>query len=424
MTDLIPQRRGSAEESYDSRVEAVPVDRRYALLFVLYFCQGLPGGFLAVVLPVVLREQGLDLTTIGLAGALSLPWGLKVLWAPLVDRFGSVRFGWRRSWIVPAQLGMLATTIAFIWVRPEDSLHHVVVLFLVLNTLAATQDVAVDGWAVELLDERDLGPGNAAQVGGFKLGNIVGGGVLVALIGVIGWGGDFAVMAALIAVALLVVLFTRESPRPRPAATESVSAALRRLWQALGRHGVAFWAFVVFAKFGETFGGAMVKPMLVDNGFSKATIGIIDGLWGGIATALGAALCGLLVRRRTWQWALLRFAVLQGLMLACIGVYQTGPVELYPFAALNAVENFAGGGVAVCIFALAMGRTDRTVGATHFTAVQVTYMGGAMIAGPLSGALADATSYLPVMLLGGAMTIALGLGAPAVGARLEATLRR
>jgi PAT family beta-lactamase induction signal transducer AmpG len=398
------------------------VGRRYALLFVLYFCQGLPGGFLAVVLPVVLREQGLDLTTIGLASALSLPWGLKVLWSPLVDRFGSQRFGWRRSWIVPAQLGMLATTIAFIWVRPEDSLFHVVVLFLVLNTLAATQDVAVDGWAVELLDEKDLGPGNAAQVGGFKLGNIVGGGVLVGLIGVIGWGGDFMVMASLIASALVFVLFTEEKPRPRPVAREPFLSGLSRLARALLREGPVFWAFIVFAKFGESFAGAMTKPMLFDHGFSKETIGLVDGFAGGIATVLGAALCGLLVHRRSWHWALVPFSILQGVALVCIGIYQTGVVGVEAFAAMNAVECFAGGGVAVCIFALAMGRTDREVGAAHFTAVQVTYMSGAMLAAPLAGLMGDLTSYLHVMVSGGAMAIVLGLCAPAVGRRFAARM--
>lgn len=399
------------------------MDRRYALLFVLYFCQGLPGGFLAVVLPVVLREQNLDLATIGLASALSLPWGLKVFWAPLVDRFGSARFGWRRSWIVPAQLGMLATTIAFVWVRPEDSLFAVVLLFLVLNTLAATQDIAVDGWAVDLLRDEDLGPGNAAQVGGFKLGNIVGGGVLLALVGTLGWGGDFVIMAGLLAIALIVVLATRESPRTRPTASEPVFAAWRRLGRALLRQGAAFWAFVVFAKFGETFGGAMMKPMLVDHGFGKETIGLVDGLFGGIATALGAVLCGLLVRNRSWDWALLRFAVLQGLALACIGVYQLGEMALVPFAFMNAAECFGGGGVAVCIFALAMGRTDRDVGASHFTAVQVTYMLGGFLAAPLAGAVGDITGYLPLMVLGGAMAIAVGLCGPAVASRFDATMR-
>ena len=74
---------------------------KLAFLLALYFVQGLPFGFQAKALPIYLREQGVGLTEIGLLGALALPWMLKALWAPLVDRYGSTRFGRRKSWIVP-----------------------------------------------------------------------------------------------------------------------------------------------------------------------------------------------------------------------------------------------------------------------------------------------------------------------------------
>lgn len=227
------------------------MSRRLAFLFSLYVCQGLPGGFLAVVLPVVLREQGLDLKTIGLASFLSAPWLLKFLWAPLVDRHGWPRIGRHRSWLIPAQLGMLLVTLALSGVAPEDDLGLVVLLFLVLNVFAATQDIAVDGWAVRLLKGEDLGPANSAQVGGFKVGNLLGGGVLVGLLGTIGWAGDFWLMSVLIACVLLFVVLTPEPPSPTPPPRR----VLPVLWRSLRRQGLAFWGFVVFAKFGETFGG-------------------------------------------------------------------------------------------------------------------------------------------------------------------------
>ena len=121
--------------------------RALPLLFVLYFCQGLPGGFLSKALPAILRMEGLSLTTVGFASALSLPWMLKVLWAPLVDRYGHAGFGWRKTWLVPAQLSMFAVTLVFVGVQPRDGLWLMALLFLVLNVLAATQDIAVDGLA-------------------------------------------------------------------------------------------------------------------------------------------------------------------------------------------------------------------------------------------------------------------------------------
>lgn len=391
------------------------VSRRLAFLFALYVCQGLPGGFLAVVLPVVLREQGLDLKTIGLAGFLSAPWLLKFLWAPLVDRYGSQRLGRHRSWLIPAQVGMLGVTLALSLVRPEDDLGLVVLLFLVLNVFAATQDIAVDGWAVRLLEGEELGPANSAQVGGFKVGNLLGGGVLVGLLGTIGWAGDFWLMSALIGAVLMFVLLTPEPESPRPPPRR----VLPLLWASLRRQGVAFWGFIMFAKFGETFGGALTKPMLVDHGYTKEMIALLDGLIGAGAVIGGAALAGAFVRRRGWAPTLAVCSIVQGLALAALGVAALGDLPVVTFAPINVVEAAAGGGVAVCIFALAMGRADPSIGATDFTAMQVMYMAGAFFAAPLGGAMGDALGYTPVFCVSGALAVVLGLLCPVAGRRFQ-----
>src|SRR5215216_6637526 len=80
---------------------------KLALLSALYFVEGMPWGFQSKALPVYLRSSGVSLTLIGLLNLLSLPWMTKVLWAPLVDRYGWRRFGRRKSWIVPLQVGLI-----------------------------------------------------------------------------------------------------------------------------------------------------------------------------------------------------------------------------------------------------------------------------------------------------------------------------
>ncbi len=381
------------------------------LLFALYFCQGLPGGFLSKALPAILRMQGLSLTVVGFAGALSLPWVLKVLWAPLVDRHGHAGFGWRKSWLVPAQLGMILVTATFVVVEPSDGLFWVAALFLVLNVLAATQDIAVDGLAVDLLADRELAPGNAAQVSGFKLGNIVGGGVLLAVTGWLGWSGAFGIMAGLITVVWVAVLLFREPPRARPAV--SLRQVLRSLGAAVARQGPWFWLLLVFAKFGETFGGAMVSSMLVDQDFSLPMLGTIDGAVGGLATIGGAAVGGAVAWRRGWATLLAGAATLQGTALVGLGIYSQYAITPLGYAIVGGLENAAGGAVAVAIFHLAMSWRNDDAGAAQFTAAQVAYMSGSMLAYPLAGATADQVGYLPVMVAGGVM--AIFLGALAVG---------
>lgn len=389
---------------------------RLTLLSILYFCQGLPGGFLAVALPVVLRERGLSMGQIGFVGLLSLPWVLKVLWAPLVDRWWSPRIGRRRTWMVPAMLGMLACTLALSGLDPGGDLVAIGAVFLLLNLFAATQDVAVDGYAVDLLHGRDLGPANAAQVGGFKLGNIVGGGVLLALIATIGWGGDFLIMGACIGVALVLVLVV---PEPAAAPRDDVTtwSITSRAFSAVFRVP-AFAAFLVAAKFGETFGGTPVKPTLVDLGYSAPLIGSIDGIVGGLSTVLGALAGGLLARRSGWRLAFATMSIAQGVALAVLGLHLGDPTVV-GVASRIALENFAGGGVAVAVFVLAMSRCSPQSAAAEFTAMQVVYMAGAALAAPIAGLSADAIGVLPVMLAGATMAIAIGVVAALRGHRLD-----
>src|SRR5687767_6318696 len=147
--------------------------RKLGVLWTLYFVQGLPFGFQATALPVYLRAAGVSLAVVGMATALALPWALKIFFAPLVDRYGSARFGARRSWILPLQLGLLACCAAAALVPPvplERSLAPLLWLVFGMNLFAATMDVAVDGLAVDLLEPDELGQGNIAQVVGYKAG--------------------------------------------------------------------------------------------------------------------------------------------------------------------------------------------------------------------------------------------------------------
>jgi predicted MFS family arabinose efflux permease len=320
--------------------------------------------------------------------------------------------------MVPAMLGMIACTLVLGSVDPGSDLFAIGMLFLLLNLCAATQDVAVDGYAVDLLRGRDLGPANAAQVGGFKLGNIVGGGVLLALVGVIGWRGDFAIMAGCIALALVLVLAVREPPAVGERSVSTWSITARAFASVFRRPGFA--AFLVMAKFGETFGGTPIKPTLVDVGWSRELIGTIDGIVGGVATALGALAGGLLVRRAGWRVAFAAMAVAQGLAL-CVLALHLGQPTVWGVATRIACENFAGGGVAVAVFALAMSRCSPASAAAEFTAMQVLYMGGAALAAPLAGALADAVGVPSVMLFGAGMAIAIGLVTGLRGDRLDAS---
>lgn len=347
----------------------------------------------------------------------------KFLWAPVVDRWWSPRFGRRRSWIVPLQaLLVLACLVA-------AAAHHHLWLLLglvfVMNLLAATQDVAVDGLAVDLLGKEDLGPGNAVQVVGYKLGMILGGGLLVWLSADIGWSGLFVGMAAVTTAVLVVSVVWREPPPPPgaeapPESVGLVLATLRRAVAAPG--GASLLLFIGTYRLGESCIDAMYKPFLVDAHVSLEDYGLWVGTYGAVATVVGSLLGGWLVLRfrlvTVLAWALVARCVPLGAwaVLAAqlavpegAGVGLIGPDLLPPTAGLIAnviVEHLASGVLTTAMFAFMMSCVDRTIGASHYTLLASVEVIGKM-PGALSGFVADITGYAPLFAGGTLLTLLL-----------------
>ncbi len=379
--------------------------RRLVLLGSLYLVQGLPFGFQVGALPYMLRERGVSLTTIGLAGALALPWALKFLWAPLVDRWGSHRFGRRKSWIVPLQALMVVCFGCAAAVDPSEQLRTLLALIFVLNLLAATQDIAVDGWAVDLLTPAELGPGNAAQVIGYKVGMLLAGGILVWATAAIGWSGAFVAMASLVALVLVGVVFVREVPGSQASqeGAQSIASVLRTLRLALMRPGSA-WVLGTVAtyKVGESMIDAMFKPFLLDAGFTASELGLWLGTWGMGASLLGSAAGGAMA----FRWPRLRALQLTAALRLLPEIAQCGLAfapELLSAEAVIGVglaENLFGGALTTVMFACMMGWVDRRIGATHFTLLASVEVWGKAPASWLSGVGAEHWGYGGVFLIG------------------------
>lgn len=394
---------------------------RLGILWTLYFVQGLPFGFQATALPVYLRSSGMSLAGVGLATALALPWSLKPLWAPLIDRFGSPRLGRRKSWILPLQALLALTCFAAAKVPPNEGLAPLLWLVLAMNLLAATMDIAVDGFAVDVLSTRELGHGNIAQVVGYKAGMLTGGGLLVWASGTIGWSGLFVSMAGLVTMSLLVtlswnenavVLESKAAAAPAPhRRTGEILAALRRALTGSG----ALWLilFVGTYKLGESMADTMFKPFLVDAGYREAQIGLWVGTWGMLCSIAGSVGGGLLARRMPILRAVGWCAVARAMPVA--GEWWLTQVDPTPHRvlAVTCFEHLFGGALTTAMFAYMMSRVDRRIGATHYTLLAAVEVWGKLPAAWLSGFLAARASYATLFAVATVLSIAfLGLLAP------------
>lgn len=169
------------------------------LLTFLYFIQGLPYGFQSSFMPIYLRSKGVSLTNVGLFKLLLAPWMCKAFWAPLVDRKAT-----KRQWLLGSTAG-LAFTCGITSLMSPNYMIPLCILLLILNIFAATQDIAVDGIALSILKHDQLGTGNTAQVVGYKLGAMFGGGILVWFLDNLGWMNLFLILTGVYLEALMLV---------------------------------------------------------------------------------------------------------------------------------------------------------------------------------------------------------------------------
>lgn len=381
------------------------------VLVALYLVQGMPFGFQATALPIYLRQQGISVTAIGFLGVLSLPWLLKALWAPLVDRYGSERLGRRKSWILPLQAAQALVCVGAGSVALPGALPWLLGLVFAMNLLAATQDIAVDGWAVDTLREHELGLGNAVQVVGYKLGMLTGGGLLVWASGSIGWSGLFLTMAAVNLLVLGVAVVAREPTRATSSGPKSeLGHVLRDLVSALRVPGTGWLLlFVATYKLGESMSDVLYKPFLIDAGVAPERIGLWVGTWGMLASLLGTVSGGVLASRVSLLGAVGVTACLRVLPLAARAWLASAPLTDARLIGVTLSEEFFGGALTTAVFAYMMSRVDRKVGASHYTLLASVEVAGKFPGGPLGGLLVGAAhwSYAACFLLGALLSLLL-----------------
>lgn len=381
---------------------------RIGLLILLYTSQGLPFGFQATALPVYLRTMGVSLTSIGFVGALSLPWLLKAFWAPLVDRLSSARFGRRKSWIIPLQIMLVAVIYTASKINPTYNLSLLLILVLVMNFLASLQDIAVDGLTIDILADKELGPGNIAQVAGYKTGMILTGGLLLWLCAGKGWNIYFMVMAsiAFLPLPLLFIFKENEGTRGTTASMISIKIIILSTVNRICEPGsVLFIIFIATYKLGECLIDPMFKPFLVDRGFHPQDIGLWVGTWGMAASLTGSIAGGLLCTRVNLRKALIYSLFFRLIPVGCEAILTFISLNEAEVIAVTIAEHLFGGMLTTVLFAFMMSTVNKDAAATHYTVLASIEVFGKMPGVWLSGLIADRIGYSGDFLIGFILSI-------------------
>ena len=364
-------------------------NKKFGLLISLYIAQGLPYGFFTQTLPVLLRVEDVDLKTIGFSSILALPWALKFLWAPAVDKFGS-----RKLWILWSNLIAISCLMAMSFIELPFIVNDAIFIlfggFFLMNLFTATQDIATDGMAINLLTEDERGIGNGIQVAAYRVGMIIGGGLLLSWFAVLGWQYSLWILSAIFFVTTLPVIFYKKNVHTVNKNDLSFTdfIAFFRL-----PHLGLWLVIIVIYKFGDALGGAMVRPLLVDSGLSIKDIALILGVAGFSAGLLGAVVGGLLVNKLGRFKALLIFGIIQAFAVAAWAILPMGVVSKPVIYLLSALEHFTGGLATAALFTAMMDHCRKQCAGSDYTIQACIVVTMTILASTLSGISATEMGY-------------------------------
>ena len=359
--------------------------RKLPWIALLYFAQGFPFGVVYDLLPVYFRTAGVSLREIGLLSLLGLPWSLKVLWSPLVDRFGD-----RRTWSSLCLLGM-GGILSILPIFPPGSLGWGLRgLLLAFTVLSATQDIAIDAYTIGLVRPGEEGAANSLRVSAYRAAIIAAGGGLVALSALASWPVLLRIAAL---VPVLLAFAVRLSPRV-VVPPEARRALFRPLWAWMKRPSApAIFLFILLFKVGDAGMAPMVKPFWLDRGLTPAEVGLISTTVGMLMTVLGAVIGGIFVTRAGIFRGLWVLGALQAVSnLGYAGVAWLSLPRPFVYAA-SVFESLTGGMGSAAFLSFLMNICEREHAAVEYALLSAIFGLSRSVAGGFSGWATERLGY-------------------------------
>ena len=368
---------------------------RLATVLFLGFSSGLPLALSGGTLQAWLTVEDVDIKTIGLFSLVGLPYTLKFLWSPLMDRFVVPIFGRRRGWIALSQLILIGLILGMSITSPQNGLWFLALLAFCLTFVSASQDVAIDAYRTEVLRERERGIGAAVSVTGYRIAMLVSGALALILSEYLGWRVTYMLMALIMSIGVVSVWLGPEPEDPGTPPTSMKDAVEGPFREFFSRPGVwSLLALIVLYKLGDAFAGSLTTTFLIRGvNFSVGEVGAINKGMGLASTIIGALFGGVLMARLRLFRSLLIFGILQAvsnlsfMVLALVG--KSYPLMIFTIA----FENLAGGMGTAAFVAFLMVLCNHNYTATQFALLSALASLGRVFVGPLSGVLVDGMGW-------------------------------
>ena len=348
--------------------------RRMFVSFLMGFACGLPLLLTSTVLQAWMKDEGVDLTMIGLMALVGIPYTLKFLWAPFFDRFTISSLGRRRGWLLVAQLALAFSIAGLGFSDPGQKPVMMVCAALLVTFFSASQDIVVDAYRREDLADAELGLGSSLYINGYRVGMLLASGGGLILADHLPFTMVYGIMAACLLPGIITTMLT-----PEPLITEGKpktmkEAVIEPLAEYFSReNALLILAFILLYKIGDTMASAITTPFYLDIGFSKTEIGAVVKIFGFWATLAGSLIGGVLMLRMGINRALWIFGFLQAISTAGFAFLAHIGYNVPVLSGVIAFENLTAG-MGTAAYAAFMGSITNK----RFTATQYALLSSLM----------------------------------------------
>ena len=404
VTPPAPERRAGALPSLGRAMTSW----RTASVALLSFSSGLPFGLVTIAIPDWMYSIGFDIRSVGLITLAGAPWTFKVLWSPLMDFYSPPWLGRKRGWAAIAQVTIFALTLMLAGVggRPETP-WVVAALALAIAFASASQDIAIDAYAVEVLRPDEQGPAVGARIALYRAALFVSGGLSITLAARWSWPLVIACLSVAYVLALAVTWRAPEPEHAPPAPTTLRKAVWEPFLGLLARHrALEILAFVVFYKLADQLAQALTRPFLIDMGYSAFDRGFALATVGLAATLLGTFAGGAVTTVLGLGHSLWLFGFLQTFSNVGYVVLAGSGVNVPLMYAATGIEMLTSGMGTGAFSVLLLRMTQKRFSATQYALFSSLFGLPRLVAGPLAGFLVDAVGWRTFFL------VSIACGAP------------
>lgn len=350
---------------------SVLLSGRLWIAALMGFFGGLPLLLTITILQAWLTRESVNLTTIGLFSLVGLPYAIKFLWAPLVDRFQPLALGRRRGWLLLSQIGVVGSIVLLGLQDPGASIWPVVIVCYSLTFFSATQDIVIDAYRRESLADSEQGLGASFYTYGYRIGMLVAGSGGLAIAGGFGYRAVYLTMAAIMSLAVIVTLVATE-PADGTARPESMLDSFVGPFVEFFTRGGGFnyqalllLLFIIAYKLGDNFGTQLATAFYLGVGFDELDVSWARLLGTG-ALLFGVFTGGAFVLRLGVFYSLLVIGILQGLSTACFAILTVVGPEPQWLAFVISFEELSAGMGTTALIAFMAALTNKRFTATQF----------------------------------------------------------